>query len=136
MEKNMSVKKIVILLLLIVIFLALIFFITRLLLGFRIVTHDARENREHAEYFYLQQQQRYQTSNSQPFSMDYTYNKKTNAGFLGSGGFTSVNCWERYIKDAWSGKEIASVSLCKDEKITKEKLDALNYFLVKYQEIF
>jgi len=101
-----------------------------------ISNYDLRENKERAEHFYKEVSGKYKTSNGYPFEMNYTYDKKENLGFFSGGGYIGINCWERYIRDAWSNKEILSVSLCVDEKITKEKLEALDEFWKSYEKIF
>ncbi len=101
-----------------------------------ILSHDSKENKERAEYFYKELSQKYKTTGGYPFEMNYTYDRKKNLGFFSGGGFIGTNCWERYIKEAWTNKHIISISLCVNEKITKEKLERLNEFWEKYEEIF
>lgn len=136
MKKNISIKNIIILLSAVLGGTILIFFIGWLILGWRIETHDKKENKDRAELIYSEQNKKYEMSGGEVFKMDYTYNVKTNIGFLGGGGFTENGCWERYIADAWLSEGIAFISLCQDEKITKEKLQILNNFWEKHEEIF
>jgi len=104
--------------------------------GWFISYHDSKENKERAERFYKELSEKYKTSGGYSFEMNYTYDGKKNLGFFSGGGYIVTNCWERYIRDAWVNEEIISVSLCVDEKITKEKLEMLDEFWKKYEEIF
>jgi len=114
--------------------LVLIFFCVWLILGMTIKANDENENRNRAENFYNERNEKYNSDNS--FKMDYTYDAKKNIGFLGGGGFTENNCWERYIVDAWTNEQMFFISLCRNEELTKDKLNALNNFWEKYAEIF
>ncbi len=116
--------------------LIFIFLIVWFIGGLTILNHDLRENKERAEHFYREVSGKYETSGGHPFEMNYIYDKKENLGFFSGGGYIGINCWERYIRDTWSNKEIMSVSLCVDEKITKEKLETLDEFWKRYEEIF
>lgn len=136
MIKNISIKNIVVLLSAILGGAILILFLVWLIGVLVIVAHDKKENKNWAELSYNEQNKKYQISNKEVFKMDYTYDIKTNVGFVGGGGFTENNCWERYIIEAGSDKYIMSISLCQDEKITKEKLDTLNNFWEEYEKVF
>ncbi len=131
MENNTSAKNMIILLGVILI-LVLIFW---LVVGWVVIVHDKKENKYSAKYFYTEQIKKYDTSKE--FSaMNYAYNSQTNIGYVSGGGFTKDGCFEEYIVDAWSNEEIASVSICPNEKITKEKLDAVSNFWKEHSDIF
>lgn len=132
MIKNIFIKKVIILLVIILVIVLISFFV----LWFGIGINDAKENRERTELSYNELSKKYQMSDGYSFKMDYAYSIKRNIGFFSGGGYVGTDCWERYIRDAWTNEEIMSISLCKDEKITKEKLDTLNEFWEKYIEIF
>ena len=97
---------------------------------------DAKENRARGERFYNELSEKYEISGGYSFKMDYIYSMKKNIGFIGGGGYIGTDCWERYIKDAWSNQEVVSVSLCVDEEITREKLEKLEKFWKKHEELF
>jgi len=132
MVKGLSIKSILILLGVILGSLFIIWLFFALL----IFMPDAKENRERGERFYNELSEKYEISGGYPFKMDYIYSMKKNIGFIGGGGYIGTDCWERYIKDAWSNQEVVSVSLCVDEEITKEKLDKLEEFWKKHEELF
>ena len=111
-------------------------FIIWLFFALLIFMPDAKENRERGEHFYNELSEKYEISGGYPFKMDYIYSMKKNIGFIGGGGYIGTDYWERYIKDAWSNQEVVSVSLCVDEEITKEKLDKLEEFWKKHEELF
>ena len=135
MKKNISIKKIFILLGTTLGGLILFLFIIWLIGGLAFSARDKKENKERAEFFYKELGKKYKTNGNDAFKMNYTYDMKTNIGFFNGGGFTENGCLEKYIRDAWTNKEIIFISLCENEKITKEKLDALNNFWGKYEEI-
>ena len=135
MKKNISIKKILILLGTMLGGLMLLLFIIWLAGGIALSTHDKKENKDRAELFYKELSKKYKTNGSDAFKMNYTYNIKTNIGFFSGGGFTETGCLEKYIRDAWTNEEIIFISLCENEKITKEKIDTLNNFWKKYGEI-
>ena len=132
MVKSLSIKSILILLGVILGSLFIIWLFFALL----IFMPDAKENKERGECFYNELSEKYEISGGYPFKMDYIYSMKKNIGFIGGGGYIGTDCWERYIKDAWSRQEVVSVSLCVDEEITKEKLDKLEGFWKKHEELF
>ena len=132
MVRSLSIKSILILLGVILGSLFIIWLFFALL----IFMPDAKENRERGERFYNELSEKYEISGGYPFKMDYIYSMKKNIGFIGGGGHIGTDCWERYIKDAWSNQEVVSVSLCVDEEITKEKLEKLEEFWKKHEELF
>jgi len=132
MAKSLSIKNILILLGVILggLFIIWLFFVLLIFMP------DAKENKERGERFYNELSEKYEISGGYPFKMDYMYSMKKNIGFIGGGGYIGTDCWERYIKDAWSNQEVVSVSLCVDEEITKEKLEKLEEFWKKHEELF
>lgn len=136
MKKNISIKNVIALLSAILGVTIVFLFIVWLIGGLVLETNDKKENKNWAELSYNELSKKYEMSGSEVFKMDYVYDVKTNIGFLGGGGFTENGCWERYIKEAGTNEEFMLISLCENEKITKEKLDALNNFWERYEEIF
>ncbi|MDP2741543.1 MAG: hypothetical protein Q8O66_02580 [bacterium] len=114
----------------------LFLFIIWLALGWVIETGDTKENKNWAEFSYSEQNKKYEIIDGNAFEMNYVYDVKINVGFLSGGGFTENGCWKRYIIEAGASKEIMLISLCEDEKITKEKLETLNNFWKEYEKIF
>lgn len=137
--KKVFIKNIIVLLISILgasAFILFIFlFVFSLTLGLVIEECDTKEDKERAKYYYEEQNKKYEMSNVEPFKMIHIYNFKTNTGFFSGGGFLENNCWERYIRDTW-GNQGTSISLCENEKITKEKLETLNNFWKEYDKIF
>ena len=136
MKTSISVKNIFVLLGAILGGLIVVWLLLWLVLALPIFMHDAKENKERGECFYNELSEKYEISGGYPFKMDYIYSMKKNIGFIGGGGYIGADCWERYIKDALSNQEVASVSLCVDEEMTKEKLDKLEEFWKKHEELF
>jgi len=132
MKENISIKNIFILLG--IIFGSLI--IVWVAAALPIFIHDEKENKERGERIYNELSEKYGMSGGYSFEMDYTYSRKKNIGFIGGGGYVDDECWERYIRDAWTNQEIATISFCKNEKITKEKLEELEEFWKEYKELF
>lgn len=132
----MNIKNIFILLAKILGILVILFFILWFLRWFIIFIPDAKENQERGKSFYKELSVKYEMSGGYPFKMNYTYDMKTNMGFFSGGGYIGADCWERYIRDAWSNQDVVSVSLCAGEEITKEKLETIEEFWKKREEVF
>ena len=120
-----TIKNIVIVLVLVLVCVAIFWWAV----GWGIIVRDQKRDKERAERFYLEQTKKYDSS-KEVFRMNYIYNIKTNIGFA------KDDCFERYIVDAWSSERVAFISMCQDEKVTKEKLDALSSFWKEYEDIF
>ena len=98
--------------------------------------NDLKENKERSEIFYKELTEKHEASRGYAFRMKYTYDIKKNIGFFSGGGFIETDYWERIIRDAWSNQGVISVSLCADEKINKNKLEKIESFWSRYEELF
>ena len=137
MKTSISVKKIFILLGAILGGLVVVWLILWLILALPIFINDAKENRERAERFYREDVEKYEESGREPFEMKYTYSYTQNLGFYSGGGYINgTNCWERFIKDAWTRREIASVATCDSKDWNEEAEKKIEEFWEKYKELF
>jgi hypothetical protein len=113
------------------------FVIFWLILGAVIIISDTRDNKRKAMSYYAEDIKKYEKSERSPFLMKYTYSAKTNFGFYESGGYINgTECWERFIKDAWSGEEIIFISTCDGEDLDNEAKKKIEEFWEKDREIF
>ena len=108
-----------------------------LALSLFIFINDAKENRGRAKLFYKEDVERYEESGRESFEMKYTYSYTQNLGFYSGGGYIAgTDCWERFIKDAWTRKEVASVSACDSGDLDWEVEKKIEEFWKKHKELF